>query len=73
MKLNRQIFNILIVVIGAGILIYDLAVEDENIYIKVIGLVLLMYGLYTATQQWTVENREGKDDFDYDEEDDKYN
>ena len=68
MKFNRQIFNVFVVVIGAGILIYDLAVEDENVYLKILGLVLLMFGLYTATQQWTAENREEKDNYDEDDD-----
>lgn len=73
MKLNRQVFNIFIVVIGAGMLIYNMAMESENIYVKIIGLVLLMYGLYTSTQQWVTDNKEEKDDtkFDQDAEDHK--
>lgn len=73
MKLNHQVFNVFIVVIGAGMLIYNMAMESENIYVKIIGLVLLMYGLYTSTQQWVTDNKEEKDDtkFDQDAEDHK--
>lgn len=68
MNLNRQLINVLIVVIGAGLLIYDLAAEGENIYIKISGLVLLMYGLYTATQQWTVGNKNEEEDSEFDDD-----
>ncbi|HET8838765.1 MAG TPA: hypothetical protein VFM82_07220 [Flavobacteriaceae bacterium] len=72
MNLNRQLINVLIVIVGAGMLIYDLAVEGENIYVKIIGLVLLMYGLYTATQQWTAGNNNQEEDSEFDDEDEKF-
>ena len=68
MNTNRQIFNTFIIVIGATLVIYDLLADSGNVYIKIIGLVLLMFGLYTATQQWTAGNREQQNEVENDEE-----
>ena len=68
MNFNRQILNLFIVIIGAALLLYELATEGDNLYLKIGGLILLMYGLYTATKQWTAENREEETEFEEDEE-----
>lgn len=52
------------IVVGACLLIYDLVSNNENVYIKIIGLVLLMYGLYTATQMWVAGNEETENEED---------
>lgn len=62
MNSKRQTLNIVIIVVGAALLIYDLTGENENIYLKIIGLVLLMFGLYTATQQWVAGNEENENE-----------
>lgn len=62
MNSKRQTLNIVIIVVGAALLIYDLTGENENVYLKIIGLVLLMFGLYTATQQWVAGNEENENE-----------
>lgn len=62
MNSKKQVLNLVIIVVGAVLLIYDLTGENENIYIKIGGLVLLMFGLYTATQQWVVGNEENEEE-----------
>lgn len=62
MNSKKQILNFVIIVVGSGLLIYDLTGENENIYIKIGGLVLLMFGLYTATQQWVAGNEENQEE-----------
>ena len=60
MKKNKsQMLNTLIIIVGAVILIYGMSVADDTPYAKIIGLVILMFGLYRATQFWSAT----KDDY----------
>jgi hypothetical protein len=60
---SKQSFNTFIIVIGAGLLVYDFITEPDNAYFKIAGLVILMFGLYKSTQQWTADNpKENKED-----------
>lgn len=53
---KRQAIFTLIILIGAGLLIYDLVEKTDVVYIKIIGLILLMFGLYNSTKQWAQDN-----------------
>ncbi|SFC79418.1 hypothetical protein SAMN04487907_10913 [Zunongwangia mangrovi] len=65
MKKNKsQMLNTLIIIIGAVILIYGMSVADDTPYAKIIGLVILMFGLYRATQFWSAT----KDDYKKEQE-----
>ena len=44
------------ILIGAALLIYDLVEKPDVVYYKIIGLVLLMFGLYNSTKQWAQDN-----------------
>lgn len=69
MNQKKQVLNIVVLLLGAGLLIYDLTGENDNVYIKIIGLVLLMFGLYTTTQQWVAGNeQEERDEFEKEED-----
>lgn len=57
-KKNGQVVNTILIVIGAGLLIYTIAVEEPQKYIQIIGFVIIMLGLYRATNHWV----ETKDD-----------
>jgi len=57
-KKYTQIINTILIVIGGAILIYTIAGEDSNKYLQIIGLVIIMIGLYRATNFWA----ETKDD-----------
>lgn len=60
-KDNSQIINTLCICIGGGILIFLIAGEEiENVYLLILGLILLMFGLYRATNHWVYT----KDDSD---------
>ncbi len=48
------------IIIGAILLIYDLSVDSEKVYLKVVGLVVLMFGLYSSTRQWANDNDKSK-------------
>ncbi|MFC6859758.1 hypothetical protein [Zunongwangia atlantica] len=65
MKKNKsQILNTLVIIVGAVILIYGMSLADDSPYAKIIGLVILMFGLYRATQFWSAT----KDDYKKDQE-----
>jgi hypothetical protein len=55
-NVSKQSFNTLIILIGTGLLVYDFVSEPSEVYYKVAGLVVLMFGLYKSTQQWTKDN-----------------
>jgi len=63
-KNSSQILNTLVIIVGAAVLIYGMSVEDNSPYAKIIGLVILMFGLYRATQYWSAN----KDDYKKDQE-----
>lgn len=64
-KKHGQIINTALIVIGGGILIYTISGEDKNRYLQILGLVIIMFGLYRATNHWV----ETKDDHKNDPED----
>lgn len=60
-KLNSQVVNTLLIVIGGGLLIFLIAMEEKDrVYLLILGIVLLMFGLYRATNHW-VYTEENKD------------
>jgi hypothetical protein len=71
-NVSKQTINTLIILVGSILLIYDFVVEPQEVYFKISGLVVLMFGLYKSTQQWTADNKteekdnQIEDDFDED-------
>ncbi|MUP45448.1 hypothetical protein E0K83_06775 [Gramella sp. BOM4] len=61
---NSQVLNTVLIVVGAGILIYTLTGEEVSPYFKILGLVIIMFGLYRATNFWVAT----KDDHEQDAE-----
>lgn len=62
-KDNSQVINTVLICIGGGILIYVIADEGkDNVYLLILGIVLLMYGLYKATNHWVYTKDEFHDD-----------
>ncbi|WP_424493415.1 hypothetical protein [Salinimicrobium sp. GXAS 041] len=56
--MNSQVINSLLIIIGGGLLVFQIAIQEKNVYIMILGLVFLMFGLYRATNYWV----ETKDD-----------
>ena len=56
-KLN---LNILSIVIGGSLLLYDLTLQQTNVYVSTLGVVLLMLGIYKSTQRKVDDNPEDK-------------
>lgn len=62
-KNNSQVVNTLLIVIGGGLLIFELAGDGkENVYLLILGIVLLMFGLYRATNFWVYTKDDHKDE-----------
>jgi uncharacterized membrane protein YfcA len=59
---KKQAIYTIFIAIGAVLLIYDLAFASEEVYLKIIGLVLLMFGLYSSTRQWSSDNDKNTED-----------
>lgn len=64
-KPSAQFVNSMLILVGGVILLFQISGEERNVYMMILGIVLLMYGLYNATQYWV----ETKDDHKKEEED----
>lgn len=53
---KKQAIYTAFIIIGAILIIFDLSGENENVYIRIGGLVILMIGLYNSTKQWAKDN-----------------
>ncbi len=62
--MNSQVINSLLIIIGGGLLVFQIAVQEKNVYIMILGLVFLMFGLYRATNFWveTKDDHKNNDD-----------
>ena len=66
-KPSSQFLNSMVILVGGAILIFEISGEERNVYVMILGLVLLMYGLYNATTFWV----ETKDDYKNEQEEEK--
>lgn len=57
-KTTSQIINTILIVTGGGMLLYTIAVEEPHKYLQIFGFIIIMLGLYRATNHWV----ETKDD-----------
>ena len=57
-KRNSQVINTILIVLGGGLLIYTIEAEEPERYIQIFGFIIIMLGLYRATNHWV----ETKDD-----------
>jgi amino acid permease len=65
-KKHTQIINVILIVVGGAILIFTITGEERSKYLQILGLIIIMFGLYRATNFWV----ETKDDT-FDEVEDK--
>ena len=61
---NSQILNTALIVIGGALLLYAIASNNASNYFKIAGLIIIMFGLYRATNYWVAT----KDDHKKEEE-----
>lgn len=59
---NSQLINTVLIVVGGACLLYAIAVENASPYIKILGLVIIMFGLYRATNHWIATKDDHLDD-----------
>lgn len=72
MRTNKsQVVNSGLIIAGGAILLYEISRVEENTYLLILGLVLLMFGLYKATNHWvyTKDDHKKEDDQDLKNED----
>ena len=64
MNTTKQLFSSLFILLGAVLLIYGMIAENTNVYIKIVGIIVLMFGLYSSTRVWVEDNKQDneKDD-----------
>ncbi|MEN8815506.1 MAG: hypothetical protein ABF274_01370 [Nonlabens sp.] len=49
---SKQLLNGFLIFIGAIFLLYSLIFDDTNVYFKVLGLIMIMFGAYRASNHW---------------------
>lgn len=59
--MNSQLINTMSIIIGGGLLFFQISGVDRSPYIMIVGLVLLMFGLYRATNYWVETKDDHKD------------
>lgn len=60
---NTQVINTVLIIVGGGILMYSITTEEKNQFLQIIGLIIIMFGLYRATNFW-VQSEKKEDDED---------
>lgn len=53
-KDNSQVINACLIIGGGLLLAFEITQEEKNVYLLITGIVLLMIGLYRATNHWTI-------------------
>ncbi|WP_035695834.1 hypothetical protein [Christiangramia portivictoriae] len=63
---NSQVLNTILIFVGGALLLYAISVDDVSPYFKIIGLIIIMLGLYRATNFWvaTKDDHEGQNEKD---------
>ena len=59
---NSQILNTILIIIGGGLLLYAISANGVSPYFKIIGLVVIMFGLYRATNYWVATKDDHQND-----------
>lgn len=61
---NSQVINTALIVIGGALLLYSISADDVSPYFKIVGLVIIMLGLYRATNFWVATRDDHEKDKD---------
>ena len=65
--MKPRYINLILIIIGGGIAIYAEAGEQQNVYILIGGLLILMIGLYRISKQ--IPDKKPFDEIDNNNED----
>ena len=63
-KKNGQLINTILIIVGGGILIYTIAVSEPLRYLQILGFIIIMFGLYRATNHWVETKDDHKEEQD---------
>ncbi len=66
--LNSRTFNFILILVGGIIAIYSKAEEQQDVYILLIGVMLLMFGLYRLSRGISDRKESSHDQTNLDEE-----
>ncbi len=66
--LNSRTFNFILILVGGIIAIYAKAEEQQDVYILLIGVMLLMFGLYRLSRGISDRKESNQDQTNLDEE-----
>lgn len=61
-KNNSQLINFLLIALGGAFLLFEISGNKENVYFLIAGIVLLMFGLYRATNHWVYTKDDHKEE-----------
>ncbi|MBT8295457.1 MAG: hypothetical protein KJO51_03495 [Gramella sp.] len=61
---NSQVINTALIVIGGALLLYSISADDVSPYFKIVGLMIIMLGLYRATNYWVATKDDHQDEND---------
>lgn len=61
---NSQVINTALIVIGGALLLYSISADDVSPYFKIVGLIIIMLGLYRATNYWVATKDDHQDEND---------
>ncbi len=56
-KKTALLINTVLIVVGGGLLIYTFTRQEENKYLEIIGLIIIMFGLYRSTNLYADEKK----------------
>lgn len=65
--LNSRIFNFILILVGGLIALYANAEEQQEVYILLIGIMLLMIGLYRLSRGISSKNENTDENTNFDE------
>ena len=72
-KDHSQFINTILIIIGGILLIFQLTDAERNPYLLILGLAILMFGLYRATNHWSYTKDDHKKPREENEELDENN
>jgi len=71
--LKSRIINFILILVGGIVAIYAKAEEDQNVYILLAGLMLLMFGLYRLSRGISSRKIDDSTQVELDDEEDVKN
>lgn len=66
--LNSRTFNFILILVGGIIALYANAEEEQEMYILLIGIMILMFGLYRLSRGISDRKMNSEDTNNHDEE-----